>query len=292
MMRHAERGDETIDQMVRTYAGHDVVHLRQIARIRAAIGAPPAPGGGAAVRRWRSESSGWGVRGRRAKASASAPSAGRRAECESTTMRGGTSSTSGFPSSAPSAGLVRFAYAEPFTDRRWARYVRRPTAAKSAQPDRQRLLALLARLSHTTNFSVGCYCESEERCHRSILRELLAAHDARAGASPGRSAARPTTTDPVPNFPILAFSRQLALPLATLRGGAPQLLSRALFIDPSAVSFGRTCERKPVRRDGSPPQPSASPGASLSCRRQGRRSRRPARSPARRRRTPRSPMTG
>ena len=49
VMRHAERGDETIEQMVRTYAGHDVVHLRQIARIRVAIGAPPAPTDGAGV---------------------------------------------------------------------------------------------------------------------------------------------------------------------------------------------------------------------------------------------------
>jgi DinB superfamily len=42
IMRHAERGDETLEQMIRGYAGHDLVHLRQIARIRRAIGAPPA----------------------------------------------------------------------------------------------------------------------------------------------------------------------------------------------------------------------------------------------------------
>jgi hypothetical protein len=40
VMRHAERGDESLSHMIRTYAGHDVVHLRQIARIRQAIGAP------------------------------------------------------------------------------------------------------------------------------------------------------------------------------------------------------------------------------------------------------------
>lgn len=83
-----------------------------------------------------------------------------------------------FPELAPSAGLVRFAYAEPLTDRRWARYVR-AYRREMAQADRQRLLALLARLSHATDFSVGCYCEGEERCHRSILRELLAEHDAK-----------------------------------------------------------------------------------------------------------------
>jgi hypothetical protein len=44
VMRHSERGDETIETMMRLYAGHDVVHLRQIARIRTAIGAPPAAG--------------------------------------------------------------------------------------------------------------------------------------------------------------------------------------------------------------------------------------------------------
>jgi hypothetical protein len=45
-------------------------------------------------------------------------------------------------------------------------------------PDRRRLLELLARLSHQTSFSIGCYCEREERCHRSILRVLLAEHGA------------------------------------------------------------------------------------------------------------------
>ena len=92
-----------------------------------------------------------------------------------------------FPELAPSAGLVRFAYAEPLTDRRWDRYVR-AYRREMARPDRQRLLALLARLSHTTDFSVGCYCESEERCHRSVLRELLAEHDAKL--TPRKAAAR------------------------------------------------------------------------------------------------------
>jgi uncharacterized protein YeaO (DUF488 family) len=42
------------------------------------------------------------------------------------------------------------------------------------RPESARLLDLLAALSQRTNFSVGCYCEDEARCHRSILRELLA----------------------------------------------------------------------------------------------------------------------
>jgi len=42
------------------------------------------------------------------------------------------------------------------------------------EPEAARMLDLLAALSHQTNFSVGCYCENEDRCHRSILRALLA----------------------------------------------------------------------------------------------------------------------
>jgi uncharacterized protein YeaO (DUF488 family) len=41
------------------------------------------------------------------------------------------------------------------------------------RPEARRLLDLLAALSHTTDFSVGCYCEDETRCHRSVLRQLL-----------------------------------------------------------------------------------------------------------------------
>jgi uncharacterized protein YeaO (DUF488 family) len=51
-------------------------------------------------------------------------------------------------------------------------------AAPRRKADYARLLELLARLSHHVNFSVGCYCEREERCHRSILRKLLAQHGA------------------------------------------------------------------------------------------------------------------
>ncbi len=47
-----------------------------------------------------------------------------------------------------------------------------------AKPAARRLLALLALLSRRTDFSVGCYCEDESRCHRALLRELLAEHGA------------------------------------------------------------------------------------------------------------------
>ena len=46
-------------------------------------------------------------------------------------------------------------------------------------PAAERLLGLLAALSHQTDFSVGCYCEDEARCHRSVLRDLLIEHGAR-----------------------------------------------------------------------------------------------------------------
>ena len=46
------------------------------------------------------------------------------------------------------------------------------------KPAAARLLALLAALSHETALSVGCYCEDESRCHRSVLRELLLEHGA------------------------------------------------------------------------------------------------------------------
>src|SRR5262245_27742014 len=86
------------------------------------------------------------------------------------------------PELAPSAPLVSFALAEPFTARRWASYARRYRREMQAPPA-QRLIALLAALSRETNLAVGCYCADESRCHRSLLRELLVAagaemHDA------------------------------------------------------------------------------------------------------------------
>lgn len=46
------------------------------------------------------------------------------------------------------------------------------------RPEQAHLLTLLAAMSQQTNFAVGCYCEDESRCHRSILRRLLAEHGA------------------------------------------------------------------------------------------------------------------
>jgi uncharacterized protein YeaO (DUF488 family) len=81
------------------------------------------------------------------------------------------------PDLAPSASLVSYAYAEELTPRRWASYARRYRSEMRA-PAAQRLIELLAALSSQANFSVGCYCEDETRCHRSLLREMLA--DAKA----------------------------------------------------------------------------------------------------------------
>lgn len=76
------------------------------------------------------------------------------------------------PDLAPSAPLVSWALSQPFTDRRWNSYARR-YRAEMRKPAAQRLIALLATLSVEADFSVGCYCADESRCHRSLLRELL-----------------------------------------------------------------------------------------------------------------------
>jgi uncharacterized protein YeaO (DUF488 family) len=76
-----------------------------------------------------------------------------------------------FPNLSPSEELVREALGAK-DERAWAGFVRKFRREMSA-PDRSRELDLLAALSHGTNLSVGCYCEDESCCHRSVLRELL-----------------------------------------------------------------------------------------------------------------------
>ena len=82
------------------------------------------------------------------------------------------------PDLAPSAELVKLALTPPFTPERWKTFVTR-YRREMKEPSAQRFLALLAALSHQTDFSVGCYCENEDRCHRSVLRDLLIEHGAR-----------------------------------------------------------------------------------------------------------------
>ena len=82
-----------------------------------------------------------------------------------------------FPTLAPSAETMKLGQAAQ-TPAQWAAFVRR-YRAEMAGPEQGHAIALLAALSHRTDLSVGCYCEDEARCHRSALRELLAAAGAR-----------------------------------------------------------------------------------------------------------------
>jgi uncharacterized protein YeaO (DUF488 family) len=77
-----------------------------------------------------------------------------------------------FPNLSPSAELVREAL-DAEDERAWVAF-KRKFRREMSEPDRSRELDVLAALSHQTNLSLGCYCDNESRCHRSVLRELLA----------------------------------------------------------------------------------------------------------------------
>ena len=76
------------------------------------------------------------------------------------------------PNLAPSQELVTFAQSSQ-DDRSWTTF-KRKFRAEMNKSEAAKLLDLLAAFSRQTNFSLGCYCENEERCHRSVLKELLA----------------------------------------------------------------------------------------------------------------------
>jgi uncharacterized protein YeaO (DUF488 family) len=76
-----------------------------------------------------------------------------------------------FPTLAPSVETMKRGQ-DARSPAQWAAFAKKYKAEMS-QPDARHALTLLAALSHTTNFSVGCYCEDENHCHRSILRQLL-----------------------------------------------------------------------------------------------------------------------
>lgn len=77
-----------------------------------------------------------------------------------------------FPNLAPSLETMKLGQAAA-SAADWQAFTRK-YRAEMAAPDAQHALVLLATLSAQANFSVGCYCEDEARCHRSLLRELLA----------------------------------------------------------------------------------------------------------------------
>ena len=81
-----------------------------------------------------------------------------------------------FPNLAPSVETMKLGQ-QAATPAQWQAFFRR-YRAEMAEPERAHAIALLAALSKQTNFSVGCYCEHETHCHRSVLRELLAAQGA------------------------------------------------------------------------------------------------------------------
>lgn len=81
------------------------------------------------------------------------------------------------PDLAPSEPLVKAARSTS-DERGWRSFAKR-YRGEMKQPPRARLLDLLAALSHEADFSVGCYCAEEDRCHRSVLRALLAERGAR-----------------------------------------------------------------------------------------------------------------
>jgi len=76
------------------------------------------------------------------------------------------------PELAPSAKLVSWVFSQPLTPKRWSAFAQR-YRREMQTPAARRLIELLAALSPQTNFSVGCYCEDESRCHRSVLKKLL-----------------------------------------------------------------------------------------------------------------------
>ncbi|MDI1273911.1 DUF488 domain-containing protein [Polaromonas sp.] len=81
-----------------------------------------------------------------------------------------------YPNLAPSAETMKLGQSVE-SDKDWAAFGRKYRAEMN-EPDASRNLDLLAALSHQSNFAVGCYCENETRCHRSLLRDLLKEHGA------------------------------------------------------------------------------------------------------------------
>ncbi len=75
------------------------------------------------------------------------------------------------PNLAPTEALLKSGQSAD-NDRAWSKF-ERAFLAEMKKPDASKLLDFIAALSHRTNLSVGCYCANEDRCHRSVLRQLL-----------------------------------------------------------------------------------------------------------------------
>jgi uncharacterized protein YeaO (DUF488 family) len=90
-----------------------------------------------------------------------------------------------FPNLAPSLELMKLGHAT-VTPARWSVF-RRKYRAELSRPVASHSLELLAALSRSGNFSIGCYCEREEHCHRSLLRELLLERGAELAEAPKHS---------------------------------------------------------------------------------------------------------
>lgn len=84
-----------------------------------------------------------------------------------------------FPNLAPSLETMKLGQ-QAVSEKDWAVFARK-YRAEMAIPEASRTIELLAALSQQADFSVGCYCEDEARCHRSILRALLAEQGAKLG---------------------------------------------------------------------------------------------------------------
>ena len=82
-----------------------------------------------------------------------------------------------FPNLSPSPETMKLGQ-EAGTPAQWAAFTKR-YRQEMATPEHSHALTLLATLSQQSNFSVGCYCEDEAHCHRSVLRELLREHGAK-----------------------------------------------------------------------------------------------------------------
>jgi uncharacterized protein YeaO (DUF488 family) len=76
-----------------------------------------------------------------------------------------------FPNLSPSPETIKLGQSAK-TEKEWKTFMRK-YRAEMAIPEKSRILDLLSTLSHASDFSVGCYCADETRCHRSVLRALL-----------------------------------------------------------------------------------------------------------------------